>query len=179
MSDEDRLRNELALVSQEAAIYVVASVVGVTLGPAGVIAGAFLGPFAVHAAKRFRELTTEVSAAGLDADTIVERLDDDEVLSQLVAEVVRGTVESDSAAKRALLAHAAIHALTDDAAVDEEARFVRTAIEVDTFDIRCSLTSASERRPMHRGIVSPPSRLSRSLNGCQERHTWQQWQSRP
>jgi hypothetical protein len=129
-------RDELALVSQEAAIGVVTSIVGQSLGPAGAVVGAFLGPFAVHAAKRISELVARVDEVGLEKGTIVERLNENEALAQLVAEVVRATVESDLGAKRALLAQAAIRALRDDAAVDVEARVVRVAVAIDTVDVR-------------------------------------------
>lgn len=84
----------------------------------------------------FRELRARVDAAGLDDETLVERLEGNEALAHMVAEVVRGTIESDLAAKRALLARAAIRGLKDDAVVDVEARVVRTAVEMDTADIR-------------------------------------------
>lgn len=134
--DTDRRRAELALTSQDAAVGVVSAVVGAALGPAGVVAAAFIGPYAVLAARRLRELQSRVADAGLQEAEIIERVSENEALAHLVASVARGTVESDSAAKRALLARAAVRALRDDAAVDVEGRFVRTAVEVDTTDVR-------------------------------------------
>lgn len=123
---EDReRRDELALVSQEAAIAAVTAVAAAELGPAGAVVGALLGPYATLAAKRLRQLLGRVDEAGFDRDIIVARLDDDEALAQLVAEAVRGTVESDLEAKRRLLAAAVIRALEDDAVVNEEAVFVQ------------------------------------------------------
>jgi hypothetical protein len=132
---QDR-RDELALVYEEAAVAAASATIAAMFGPAGAVAAAFLGPFAVHAGRRFRELRARVDGAGLDDETIIGRLEENEALAHLVAEVVRGTVESDLAAKRALLARAAIRALQDDAVVDVEARFVRTAVEIDSADVR-------------------------------------------
>jgi phage tail tape-measure protein len=129
-------RDALALVNLEAAISAVGATVGAAFGPVGSILGAFIGPYAKLAIARFLELRTQIDQADLDEQELIRRLDENELLAQLVAEVVRGTVESDLASKRRVLAQAAIRALRDDAAVDEEARFIRTANEVDTFDIR-------------------------------------------
>ena len=129
-------RAALASVDLEAVIAVVTTTVGAMFGPVGAIAGAFVGPYAKHAATRLIELRSRVEEAGVDSETLVGRLDENEALAHLIAEVVRGTVDSDLAAKRALLARAAIRALENDSVVDIEQRIVRTANQVDTVDIR-------------------------------------------
>ncbi len=53
-----------------------------------------------------------------------------------MANAVRGAVESDLRAKRLFLARAAIRPLQNDATVGVEARFVRTAAQLDTLDVR-------------------------------------------
>jgi len=90
----------LALVNLEAAISAVGATVGAAFGPLGSIIGAFIGPYAKLAIARFLELRTQIDQADLDEQELIRRLDESEVLAQLVAEVVRGTVESDLAAKR-------------------------------------------------------------------------------
>lgn len=167
--DRER-RDELALISQEAAIAAVTAVAAAELGPAGAVVGALLGPYATLAAKRLRELLRRVEEAGLDRDTIVKRLEEDEAIAQIIAEVVRGTVESDLRAKRRLLAQAAIRALEDDAVVDEETVFVRTAAAIDTVDVRVLAIvgdpperpepdDPSQRRP--EGTVFPDELIAR------------------
>ncbi len=54
----------------------------------------------------------------------------------MMAEIVRETVESDLKAMRRLLTRAASRALQNDAAIDEEAVFVRAAAAIDTVDVR-------------------------------------------
>ncbi|MEX1046987.1 MAG: hypothetical protein WD050_06275 [Actinomycetota bacterium] len=81
-------------------------------------------------------MSTHVEEAGFDEDAIKERLADNESIAQVVASAVRGVVESDLRSKRLLLARAVVRALQDDAAADIEARFVRTAGEIDTVDVR-------------------------------------------
>jgi hypothetical protein len=135
MSGGER-RDDLALVSQEAAIAAVTAVAAAELGPTAAVVGALVGPFAGLAAKRLRELVGKVEGAGIGRETIVGRLENNEALAQMIAEIVRGTVESELEAKRRLLARAAIRALRDDAIVDEEAVVVRTAGALDTVDVR-------------------------------------------
>lgn len=127
----------LALVSDEAAVGVVGAVAGATFGPLGAITAALLSPFAVHAARRIRELAARINEdTGLKQDEIRERLVADERLADLVACAVRAAIESDLRATRRLLARAVVEALKDDAKVDVEARFVRAAAALDTVDVR-------------------------------------------
>jgi hypothetical protein len=133
--DDRERRDELALTTQEAAIGIVAAVASAELGPVGAVVGALLAPMANLAAKRLREFVNSVHDS-VDVDTMAKKLDDNEALAQLVAEAIRGTIESDLAAKRKLLARAAVRALTDDAAIDEEGLIVRTLNSVGTADVR-------------------------------------------
>ena len=134
----------------DAAVSVVGAVAGSAFGSAGLIAAALVGPFARHALSRLTELRTRLNEAGFDEQALIRRLDEDEVLAQLVADVARGCVDSSLAAKRVLLARAAIRALNDGAVVDVEARLVRTAASVDTADIRVLAN--------HGRTVGPPGR---------------------
>jgi hypothetical protein len=152
VTDEPRdieRRDAWAVVDLEAAVGVVTTTVGAMLGPAGAVVGALVGPYARHAATRLLELRSRVEEAGVDTETIVDRLDHNEELAQLIAEAVRATVESDLAAKRALLARAAIRALEDDAVVDIDQRIVRAAAQVDTVDVHVLAIVAEpmEERP--------------------------------
>jgi hypothetical protein len=129
--------DELAVASQDAAIGVVTAVVGAVFGPAGAVVGALIGPYAKLAMDRLTRLRQRINRdTGLDEQEIVDRLDANAPLAHLVAEAVRGTVESDLAAKRDLLTKAVVRALEDDAVVDTENKFVRAANEIDTADVR-------------------------------------------
>lgn len=141
MSDNEQgkleRRDEWALADLDAAIGIVGATVGTAFGPLGSILAAFVGPYAKLAVARVMRLRTRVSEEiDLDDEELRLRLEESEPLAQMMAEVVRGTVESDLEAKRRLLARAAIRALKDDAVVDEESVFVRTANAVDTTDVR-------------------------------------------
>jgi hypothetical protein len=125
-----------AIADFDAAVSVVGATIGAVFGPLGAILGAGVGSYAKFAVKRFVELRARIDEAGLDEAQIIERLEENEPLAQMIAEVVRGTVETDLEAKRRLLAAAAIRALEDDAVVDEEATVVRTANAIDTTDVR-------------------------------------------
>lgn len=134
---EPRRRDELASRSHESAIAVVQVVVGSLLPGVGTVMAAAVAPFAKFAAERLRDLATEWEAAGVDEEVVEERLQDDEARARLVADVVRGTLESDLAAKRKLLAHAAVRVFKDlTVDVDAEQRLVRAANMLDTFDVR-------------------------------------------
>lgn len=138
-------RDESALVDLQAAVAVVSATVGAAFGPVGSIAGALVGPYALHAARRLLELRNRVEETGLGTDEIARRLEEDEDLAHLIAETVRATVESDLAAKRRLLAASAIRALTDDAVADVDHRIVRTAARVDTIDVHVLAVVAEPR----------------------------------
>jgi hypothetical protein len=79
----------------------------------------------------------------------------------MIAEVVRGTVESDLGAKRRLLARAAVHALKDDSAVNVEAVFVRTANALDTIDIHVLCCVAELQRNAPGKLVEPQQVIER------------------
>lgn len=126
----------LAVVFQEAAIAIVGTMAGIALGPTGAVAAALVGPFAVHAVKRLNEMSMQLAHAGVDAQLIDAKLASDEEIAHLVAEAVRGTVESDLASQRRLLARAVVRAVRDDAEVDVNQRIVRVASALDTVDVR-------------------------------------------
>jgi hypothetical protein len=90
-SDDRERRDELALVSQEAAIAAVTAVAAAELGPAGAVLAGLLGPYAALAAKRLRELIGRVEEAGFDRETIAKSLDSDEALAQMIAEAGRSS----------------------------------------------------------------------------------------
>ena len=114
----------------------MSATVGAAFGPLGAILGAGVSSYAKFAIRRFLELRTRIDGAGLEEQEIIERLDENETLAQMIAEVIRGTVESDLEAQRRLLADAAIQALQDDAVVDEENVFVQAAAAISTVDVR-------------------------------------------
>jgi hypothetical protein len=151
----------LALASDEAAVGVLGAVIGAsTLGPEGAVVAALLGPFAVHAARRLREFMADVRFDELEIDQVAKRLFQDEQLADLVAQALHAAIESDLKAKRRLLARAVRHALADDAQVDVEAKYVRTAAVIDTTDIRVlaivNAFTQEQRMPIrHIGHVSP------------------------
>jgi hypothetical protein len=125
-----------ALADLESAVAVIQGVVGIAFGPIGVVLAALLGPQAKHAIAWLTELRSDIGATGLSEEELVDRLDSDPRLAQLVANIVRGTVESDSVARRKLLARSAVRALEDGAKVTEEAIFVRAANGIDAVDVR-------------------------------------------
>lgn len=87
----------------------MSATVGAAFGPLGSILGAFVGPYAKLAISRFLELRDRVDAeVGFNEEELRRRLEENEALAEMVAEVVRGTVESDLGANRRLLAQAAI-----------------------------------------------------------------------
>jgi len=129
MEDQDAW----ALADLDSAISVMSATVGAAFGPLGAILGAGVGSYAKFAIRRFLELQTRIDGAGLEEQEIIERLDENETLAQMIAEVVRGTVESDLEAKRRLLADATIRALQDDA---ERNVFVQAAAAINTVDVR-------------------------------------------
>jgi hypothetical protein len=108
----------------------------IMLGPVGGIVAALIGPFASFAARRLEEWLGILRSAGVDEAELAQRLLEDEVLAHLVAEAVRATIESDIRAKRTLLARAVLRALEEDADVNVEARFIRTAGALDTVDVK-------------------------------------------
>jgi hypothetical protein len=139
----------------------VTAVAAAELGPAGAVLAGLLGPYAALAGKRLRGLIGTVEEAGFDRERIVESLEGNEALAQMIAEVVRGTVESDLEAKRRLLARAAIRALEDDAVVDEVTIYVRTANAVDAIDLKV-LSRLGQPRSRGKGPVT----------GGYVRHMW-------
>ena len=139
MSDEPvdmEHQDAWALADLDSAISVMSATVGAAFGPLGAILGAGVSSYAKFAIRRFLELRTRIDGAGLEEQEIIERLDENETLAQMIAEVIRGTVESDLEAQRRLLADAAIQALQDDAVVDEENVFVQAAAAISTVDVR-------------------------------------------
>jgi hypothetical protein len=135
-------RDEWALTHLDAAAGLVGATVGATVGPLGSILAALIGPYGKRVAARLMGLRTRV-AEEVDDEELLRRLEESEPLAQMMAEVVRGTVESDLEAKRRLLARAAIHALKDDAIVDEERVFVRACNALDTLDVRVLVSIAA------------------------------------
>jgi hypothetical protein len=125
-----------AIADSDAAVSVLTASVGAAFGPLGAILGAAVGSYAKSATRRFIELRKRIEEAGLEDQETIERLGQNEALAWLIAEVVRGTVESDLNAKRRLLGDAAIRALQDDAFVDKETVFVQAAAAIDTVDVR-------------------------------------------
>jgi hypothetical protein len=109
--DDEHRRDELALASFDAAMAALGAAVGYAYGPVGGTLATLLGPFAHLAVRRLLDLRSHLSDAGFSEEEILERLEENERLAQHIAEVVRGTVESDLEAKRRLLARSAVKAL--------------------------------------------------------------------
>jgi len=149
-------RDEFALADLDAAVGIVGATVGAAFGPLGSILGGARRPYAKFAVTRFMELRTSVATeVGLEDQELRRRIEESEPLAQMIAEVVRGTVESDLGAKRRLLARAAVHALKDDSAVNVEAVFVRTANALDTIDIHVLCCVAELQRSAPGKLVEP------------------------
>jgi hypothetical protein len=147
MNDEPIGRDPLAPAFEKAAIGILSAMAGAAFGPAGVIAAALVGPFAVHAVDRLNEMHERVYSTGLVAEEVAARLRKDGTLAHLVAEATRAAVESDLPAKRALLARAVLRALQDDAEVEVEVEqeLVRAAAAVSTVDVRVLVLIHGER----------------------------------
>lgn len=136
MNEEPIGPDPLSPIFEKTAIEIVSAMAGAALGPAGVVAAALVGPFAVHAVDRLNEMHERVYSTGLVAKQVAARLQEDGTLAHLVAEATRAVIESDLPAKRALLARAVVRALQDDAEVDVEQGLVRAAAAVSTVDVR-------------------------------------------
>lgn len=96
MSDEPvdmEHQDAWALADLDSAISVMSATVGAAFGPLGAILGAGVSSYAKFAIRRFLELRTRIDGAGLEEQEIIERLDENETLAQMIAEVIRGTVD--------------------------------------------------------------------------------------
>jgi hypothetical protein len=129
--------DRLANLMEDAAVGAITTSVGSMLGPEGALVAGLVGIAGTHGIRWLIEVSDRIKReTGLDVATIQARSEEDERLAVLFGEVFRATVASDNAAKRGLLAMAAARALNDDADVDAEAAYVRTASQLNTADIR-------------------------------------------
>lgn len=129
--------DRLGRLMEDAALTTVTTSVGSMLGPEGALVASLVGVVGTAGIRWLLEVSERITReTGLDEATLNDHIERDERLAVLIGDVLRATFTSDLAAKRGLLARAAVRALQDDAVVDVEAAYVRTASQLNTADVR-------------------------------------------
>jgi hypothetical protein len=122
---------------EDLTVAAITTSVGSMVGPEGALVASLIGTAGTFGIRWLLEVSDRIAReTGVDEATLNARFEQDERLAVLIGEVFRATVTSEMAAKRGLLARAVVRALEDDAQVDVEGAYVRTASQLNTADVR-------------------------------------------